>query len=146
MSDSPKALRKAARTAGRRSAARPSTTGDVDDQAQASMQYVLDPDAAGVSAYRQGMKRGPEDMLDPSSSASSGPRTKQCRLCGILSTGQNPFLSGKMMEKWGATSVPWATGTPDKPVGRFCAASISTYSVAGFEDRVLSEGGLWEGM
>lgn len=146
MSDSPKACRKAARTAGRRSAARPSTTGNVDEQAQASMQDALDPDAAGVSAYRQGMKRCPEDLLDMSSSASSGPRTKQCRLCGILSTGRNPFLHGKGFEKWGPTSVPWATGTPDRPVGRFCAASISTYSVAGFEDRVLSEGGLWKGM
>ena len=66
MSDSPKACRKVARTAGLRGAARPSTTGDVDEQAQASMQYVLDPDAAGVSAYRHGMKRGPEDTLDMS--------------------------------------------------------------------------------
>ena len=146
MSDSPKACRKAARTAGRRSAARPSTTGDVDEQAQASMQHVLDPDAAGVPAYRQGMKLCPEDLLDMSSSASSGPRTKQCCSCGILSTGRNPFLHGKGFEKWDPTSAPWATGTPDKPVGRFCDASVKTYGLAGFEDRVLSEIGLWKGM
>jgi hypothetical protein len=149
----PKAARRAARTAtmGGRGGARRATTAvpnsDEDGSSPQPMREDLDMDAevdapqpVEPSAIDRGTKRSYADMVGPASTASTGSRTKQCRLCGIWSSARNPFTAGKLFERWGALAVPWASGTPDHPVGRFCNASIKTYSVAGFEDHGLFGG------